>query len=139
MSNRVWVHQRMTTNAPFMALIPGGAASTTAQEVTPDSKPFIIHRSLAHRPSTRGDDNDITRAESFLIFVHDVPGDYLKIDNIIKELKTLFNNAKDEASGIARCTWVEDSEDFRDEDMGTILRYSRFQIRYLPTVQALGS
>lgn len=139
MSNRVWLHQTLLGDATLVGMVPGGFASTTHQEVTPALKPFLIHRVLAHRPATRGDDDDITRAESFLLFVHDVPGDYMKIDDILARMKVLLQNYKNAEQGIARVTWIEDSEDFRDEDMGTILRYSRYQVRYQPGVADFGS
>ena len=114
-----------------MADLPGGVHQSTSLQKAPEQKPFIMYRSIAHRPRNRGDDGDITRDESFLVFVHDVPGDYLKIDSVLDQLRGLFVNAKDESEGVARCTWLEDSEDFRDEDMGTILKYARINIRYL--------
>lgn len=129
--NRSWVYGRMTGDATLMALLPGGVHSTTKIRETPHEKPFIMYRVIAHRPESRGDDRDLTNNENFLLFVHDVPGDYLKIDAILARLKELFQNAKDEAAGVSRGTWLEDSEDFRDEDMGTIMRYARFQVRYL--------
>lgn len=122
----------MNTSAPLLAAAPGGIHSSTALQVTPELKPFLMYRSIAHRPGSRGDDNDVTRDETFLVFVHDVPGDYLQIDAILEQLKTLFQNVKDITAGVAGCTWLEDSEDFRDEDMGTILKYARIRVRYLP-------
>jgi hypothetical protein len=130
--NRAWFYQQMTGNGPLMADLTGGIHQSTKLDKAPEHKPFIMYRSIAHRPRSRGDDEDITRDEVFLVFVHDVPGDYLKIDDILGQLKAIFNNAKDTEAGIARCTWLEDSEDFRDEDMGTIMKYARFNVRYLP-------
>lgn len=131
--NRTWFYQRMFTSPALTPLLPGGIHETTAIERTPHLKPFIIYRVIAHRPENRGDDQDVTRTENFLVFVHDVPGDYLRIDTLLRELKLLFVNAKDTAAGVSRVTWLEDSEDFRDEDMGTIMKYARFSVRYLPS------
>lgn len=129
--NRAWFYQRMTADATLMALVPGGIHQTTKVRETPHQKPYLMYRTIAHRPSDRGDDRDIANIENYLVFVHDVPGDYLKIDAILARLKYIFVDAKDQAAGISRVFWLEDSEDFRDEDMGTILRYARFSVRYL--------
>ena len=129
---RAWLYSQITGDASTLAMIPGGMHASTSLEKTPELKPFIMFRLSAHRPGNRGDDVDVDRLESYQLFVHDVPGDYLQIDSIIKRLKDLLVNVKDPAAGISRVIWLEDSEDFRDEDMGTILRYARIQIRYRP-------
>jgi hypothetical protein len=123
----------MVNDPTLSALLPGGVHQTTSIDRTPTQKPFIIYRVIAHRPDHRGDDQDILRSENFLVFVHDVPGDYLKIDNILRQLKLLYINAKDVNAGVGCVSWLEDSEDFRDEDMGTIMKYGRYSIRYIPS------
>lgn len=130
--SRSWLYQTMVNDSTLMALLPGGVHQTTAIKASPEEKPFVIYRTIAHRPGNRGDDLDVNRIENFLVFVHDVDGDYLKIDAILLRLKALFVNAKDVEAKVGCVSWLEDSEDFRDEDMGTILRYSRLSIRYLP-------
>lgn len=130
--NRTWFYSRMMGNAALLTDLPGGIHQSTALAKAPVLKPFAMYRSIADRPGDRGDDVDLTLLETFLVFVHDVPGDYLKIDEVLTKLRDLFVNAKDKSAGVSRCTWLENSEDFRDEDMGTILRYARVSIRYLP-------
>jgi len=129
---RAWFYQEMANDVAFMADVPGGVHGSTSLQKAPEQKPFIMYRAIAHRPRNRGDDEDVTREETFLLFVHDVPGSYMKIDDLLAQLRTKYVNRKDTANGVARCFWVEDSEDFRDEDMGTILRYARITVRYLP-------
>lgn len=130
--SRAWFYDQMADDAGFMALAPGGVHASTKLQEAPELKPFLMYRAIAHRPRNRGDDADITREETFLLFVHDVPGSYVKIDALLEALRTKYVNRKDTDNGISRCFWVEDSEDFRDEDMGTILRYARITVRYLP-------
>jgi hypothetical protein len=45
-------------------------------------------------------------------------------------LQRLFKDTIDQANGVVRSRWIETSEDFRDDDMGTILRYARIQVTY---------
>jgi len=75
-----------------------------------------------------GDDRNQAYTDSYQIFAHDTPGDYMKIDTILDLVRGQFDGVVDQANGIVRATWVEDSEDFRDDDMGTILKYCRIQL-----------
>lgn len=127
--SRVWVHQRMKNHAPLTALVSTRIAAATAQEKAPDTKPFIVHRAISELPDLRGDDTVRTRTDTYLIFVHDVPGDYMQIDQILSILRQLFENVSDQEENIIRSTWIENSEDFRDDDMGTILKYARIQVK----------
>lgn len=127
---RSWVYSTLSGDGTLTALIPGGVHASTSIDVTPASKPFLMYRSIAELPDLRGDDTHRTGTETFLIFVHDVPGDYLQIDAIVARLKVLLNNVVDQPNDIIRSTWIETSEDFRDEDMGTILKYCRIQVKY---------
>jgi hypothetical protein len=89
-----------------------------------------MYRFLPTVSEIMGDDAPKVFNQSFLLFVHDVPGDYLRIDQILKIVKDLFHNAVDAPSGVNICKWVDHSEDLKDPDMGTITRYSRFRIYF---------
>ena len=129
MAKRSWLHSTLTGHAPLTALVGTRIASATKQTVTPPVKPFIIHRLLADRPDMSGDDVTQTSQVSYLIFIHDVPGSYDRIDQIEDILRALFHNKVDQAQGVIRVIWEESSEDFRDDDMGTIMRYCRIAIK----------
>ena len=131
--SRTWVYQTLAGDTSLMAMAPGGLHASTSIDRTPAQKPFIMYRSVANIPDLRGDDGDQTSSETFLIFVHDAPGDYLQIDTAIARIKQLLGGTYDQASGIIRSIWLETSDDFRDEDMGTITKYCRIQVKYKPT------
>lgn len=128
--NRVWVVQRILDDSEMQALIGSRIHESTSLLQAPALKPFIMYRVLTHRPDLRGDDDNQANTESFLLHVHDTPGDYMRIDSVLKRLRTLFSHAKDKTARVISAEWIEDSEDFKDEDMGTILRYSRIQVLY---------
>lgn len=125
---RIWVYEQMQNSATLQALVPGGAHASTALEHTPHLKPFILYRQTSDVAFFRGDQRDQHRRTGYMIFAHDVPGDYLVIDDIIEELKILFQDTHDPANGIVESLWTETSEDHRDDDMGTIMKYARIQI-----------
>lgn len=130
MTPRVWIYSQMTGHAPLTALVGSRIHASTSLKAAPHVKPFIFYRSTSDIPDFRGDDGDVTRTGGVMIFCHDNAGDYMRIDTMIEALKTLFQDTSDQSQNIIRCTWIETSEDYRDEDMGTIFRWARVQIKY---------
>lgn len=148
---RVWVYDRMVDDAALMALVGttvvddndtpldlGDDITTivprvyqsTSLNATPHEKPFIMYRQTSDVQNFRGDDGDVIRQKGYMIFAHDVPGDYMRIDTVIDRLRALFGDVVDQAEGVVRSTWLETSDDLRDEDMGTILKYGRILVTY---------
>jgi len=122
----------MAGDATLTTLVPGLFHGSTAVDKTPTLKPFILFRVIADRPDLRGDDADQVESESFLIFVHNKPGDYLVIDTVVARLKVLFSDVRAPLNNppIIRSRWTETSDDFRDDEMGTIMKYIRIQVFY---------
>jgi hypothetical protein len=149
---RTWVYSRMATDPTLLTYMgtsvvtdpmntPGDPLDdvttitprvyqSTSINATPHLKPFIMYRQTSDVTTFRGDDNDMVRQTGYMIFAHDVPGDYLRIDAMIERLKVLFSNVVDQDEGVIRSSWVETSEDLRDEDMGTITRFARILVIY---------
>lgn len=130
MSTRTWTYQRMATDATLVALVPGGIHQTSAVEHTPVLKPYLIYRQTSDVPTMRGDGIEQHRTLGYMIFAHDVPGDYLLIDAIIERLKDLFMDVVDQANRVVKSLWIETSDDVRDDDMGTIMKFARIQVTY---------
>lgn len=131
--NRTWAYNRVQNDAAVTAEVGDRVYQDTSlreDEATRQlTKPFIVYRVWGLRPEFRGDDSDVKRREVFQFFVHDEPGDYLRIDRILKALYDLFADTRDQSAGIIS-EWLEMSEDFRDDDMNTIMRYCRIQVKY---------
>lgn len=148
---RVWVYDQMVDDAALMVLVgttvvddndtpldPGDDTTTivprvyqsTSLNAAPHEKPFIMYRQTSDVQNFRGDDGDVIRQKGYMIFAHDVPGDYMRIDTVIDRLRVLFGDVTDQAEGVVRSTWLETSDDLRDEDMGTILKYGRILVTY---------
>lgn len=101
---------------------------STSLDSAPKTFPFIMYRATSETPRFRGDDGDAVRATGYMIFCHDVPGDYLRIDEMLGELYRLFADTRDGASSIVRSQWIEVSDDLRDDDLGTITKYARILV-----------
>jgi len=126
--SRTWVYATMTGSAPLAAKVGTRIHQSTSIDRTPDVKPFIMYRQTSDISFMRGDDGDQVASNGYFIFVHDEPGDYLDIDATIAILRALFSDVVDQANDIVRCQWIETSEDFRDDDMGTICKFIRIQV-----------
>jgi len=120
----------MANDATLVALVPGGIWQTSALEHTPSLKPYLMYRQTSDVQRMRGDDSEQHRTRGYMIFAHDVPGDYLLIDAIIERLKDLFMDVVDQANQVVKSLWIETSEDVRDDDMGTIMKFARIQVTY---------
>ena len=125
---RTWFYTQLSTPA-LVAMVPGGIHQTTELVRAPDVKPFLTYRTIANVPQLRGDDQDHAIQENYLVFVHDEEGDYLQIDAVLEALRQLFKSVNGDPEVIS-VTWLENSEDLRDADMGTIMRYGRYQVNY---------
>lgn len=123
---RSWTHGRLTDVAAvdLHALIPAanifGAGSL---EGSPAVKPFIMQR---FGPKVRRiPEGPYSRTVS--IWVHDVPGDYLRIESALGLIRPLLEGQVAEAGAIS-CEWAGDSGDLADDGYGTITRYTSFTL-----------
>ena len=128
MSTRNWFYQKMAGSPSLVAMVPGGIHQTTSLNVAPHLKPYLMYRQTSDVSTFRGDGEEQIRSNGYMLFAHDVPGDYLRIDAILEECKLLFQDTVDQPAGVAKSLWLETSDDTRDEDMGTITKFARIQV-----------
>jgi len=126
---RSWVYGKMTGHSPLTTLVGSRIYESSMLQETP-TKPYIMYKMFVTQAEMMGDDRPKVFNQSMQVFVHDVPGDFLRIDDIIRILKDLFHNASDKLAGVEIVRWLDSSEDFKDSDMGTIIRFIRFRILY---------
>jgi hypothetical protein len=136
---RTWVFQRMVNDAG-----PGGVAEMVTNPGDPQAEPRIyedkyLNNSPALKPFivyAMGNDTaepgmGSAHRQFLIIYVHDEieGGDYLQIDEVLKRLKKLFDDADgDPAHGVMTCHYLETSRDLEDDQMQTVVRYIRFQL-----------
>jgi hypothetical protein len=67
------------------------------------------------------------------VWVHDSPADYERIDGALRRLRTILGSieavrvgASD--SGLHTIVWEGDSDDLRDDEVGTITRWAQFRL-----------
>lgn len=67
------------------------------------------------------------------VWVHDKPADYELIDQTLRRLRTLLGSLEavrvdGGSAGLHTVIWEGDSDDLRDDEVGTITRWTRFRL-----------
>lgn len=129
-ADRVWLYQRLIqADSPMPAWCGDRMFQGESMDGPPKTKPFLIYRM-----GNTSADNQLrwrARRQYFTVYLHDEakPGDYTRIDEGISALiPWLEGSPPAPDSGILEVHWLETSADFDDREMGTILRYVRFQL-----------
>lgn len=103
------------------------SAGAILEDSVPE-RPFAVVRMGA---STRGMGH--VRARNVVISVHDDPGDYTRIDRILKSIYGRLQGAEhltlEENEGeVMSCQWSSDSDDLFDPGFRTIMKQSTYAI-----------
>lgn len=129
---RAWQHA-LLLNPTVTALLGNGAASVFQMSSftdVPEDKPFLVHRLGLNIPELTDNNRAVAMSSPSAVWIHDLPGDYGRIDLIAEEIKNVFQNA---APGkVIQATWMSLGEELRDPEMGTILRVATFRLAYTP-------
>lgn len=128
---RVWVAQTLITSTVITDIVGDRVIqgeSIGAPLPRPERKPFLVYRMGNTSP-----DNlvRVARRQYFTVYCHDEadPGEYTRIDTLIQAVMDTFEAAPAAPEyNIIEARWLENSSDQDDREMGTILRYARFQL-----------
>lgn len=125
---RVWVYQTLIAAEPLTNIFGDRMFQGESLDGAPKTKPFLIYRMGNTSP-----DNDlhVARRQYLTVYCHDEaqPGDYTRIDEGIQTVMDVFQAAPPAPEyHLLECRWLENSSDQDDREMGTILRYARFQL-----------
>ena len=122
---RTWLFGLLESSTALDQYVEGRIWQNTAIEHVPEFKPFVLYRYGARTSPLRGDDDVAIFSQIVQITAHDYPGDYSQIEEILEVVRGLIT-----PSTQPTVTWLDDSEDLRDDDFGTILKWSRYQLTY---------
>lgn len=95
---------------------------------TPQARPFLQLRWGTNEIGLNK--TDVSR-RNLLIWVHDIPGDYGRIDSIVRRLRALLPTLEGQFDGsgwLMAAEWTGDSEDLSDDGHETITRYTGFSL-----------
>lgn len=95
---------------------------------TPQDRPMIVLRWQAVSAGIGPVNQRVLQ-----VWVHDVPGNYQRINEALKRLRTILTrvqgvNVGDATDWITSIRWEGDSDDLRDDEAGTFTRNAQFRI-----------
>lgn len=98
---------------------------------TPQVRPFMTIHWGNTNPGIQG--FDLVNERDFQVWVHDAPGDYTKIDNILSRIRVLLMGTEATYTNtpgrwITGVEWMGDSDDLNDDEQDTITRYGEFRL-----------
>jgi hypothetical protein len=105
---------------------------TSHDEDTPQERPFMILRWGATDVGLNDWDTGVgSNLRRLSVWVHDDPGDYVRIDQAVARVRTLLTSVHGAYTGtigqyIGQIDWNGDSDDFKDDIVGTITRNSSY-------------
>jgi hypothetical protein len=123
---RTLIYQAIINDPELISYGITGTSSFAVDVDTPQSRPF-----LQLRWGVNAIGLDVSTRRSLVIWVHDQPGDYTKIDAIIFRLRSLIPSlvpSRDAQGWLQGVTWEGDSEDLTDDGHRTIARNTSFTL-----------
>jgi len=129
MGRRTWLVNTLGSSAPLVTFIPinrmlQGESLVTAQI----AKPFLVYRFGNRTNEALSEELPEVTRQFFSVYLHDVPADYSRIDEMEMALIHALNLSRSAEQGIITTQYLETSRDLDDQALGTIYRYVRFQL-----------
>lgn len=129
-SSRVIAFQAFRNTPDLVELVEDRikAASSVDKQM---KRPLIAIRAHTDFPpagSSHGG-RSFGRREYMQVWAHDDPGDYQRIDQILRLCRDALETV-DPFDDFLEAKWIETGVDLRDDRMESIMRYSRFQFTY---------
>jgi hypothetical protein len=119
------LYQTLIAYPDFTDRCPGGIyeIGSIISTQKPKDRPFSVLR----LSFTQGRIPQLAKVAYAAVWVHDNPGTYVNIDAALVAARKALEAAPAQENFL-QAKWLEDSIDFRDDDLGTIVRYCRFQL-----------
>lgn len=134
MTARTFIYKKLTSS-PVVDHVGGAddprvfAKKTMASAV--EEHPFIVYKLGVDSNEDLSENIEISR-QYLQIWVHDVNldthADYMRIDQIIADIKKALFRANSALDGIWITTFIETSQDFNDDTLNTLFKYARFHM-----------
>lgn len=95
---------------------------------TPQPRPFLNLKWGTTNPASFG---RVATQTALVVWVHDEPNDYERIDAICRRLRVLLEQLvgqQDTNDYVSQITWTGDSQDLKDDGHRTIARQSTYRV-----------
>lgn len=124
---RQFVYETLSGNAPIQAVVADRVFQGESMLVAEMAHPFLVYRIGNETNELFSEDTLRPHRVFFQVYIHDRGGDYMRIDDLVKLVIDALVGGPYPAYKILRVNYLETSRDLDDAEMGTILRYVRFQ------------
>lgn len=129
---RTWVYQTLKLSG-LWAPTEGRVYQTSTVTKVPDKAPHAFYR-MGLSSGVLHTDWPVV-STPFQLFLHDVPGDFMRIDDMLEYARvalTILPPLYPEPR-LIRCEQLEVSEDISEDPLtGTISKYARYRLVHLP-------
>jgi hypothetical protein len=125
---RSLIFSTIVTDSELIAAGIDAATSFAVDVDTPQTRPFL---QIRWGKTDVGLSRTAVGRRTVVIWVHDEPGDYTKIDNILARIKELLPTLEGQSNGsgyVIAVEWTGDSEDLADDGHGTITRNTSYSL-----------
>ena len=132
MTARTFVYQTLATIPSITE--PGGEPRVFAKKSMTslvEDCPYIVYKLGYSAAEDLSETIDADR-QFMQVWVHDFhdgkTADYMRIDAVVKEVRSAFKLASSPEDGVIAVRYLETSQDLNDETLNTVMRYVRFQL-----------
>jgi hypothetical protein len=126
---RTWVHSRLTTYSPLVAITSDRVWQQGAILTAQEARPYLVHHFGNNTDEGMYDEDSFQPNRQFLqVFIHTDQGDYGPIDDIVPLVKEALLVLAGKPAELIGVQYLETSQDLQDDTLQTYFRYMRFQL-----------
>lgn len=124
---RTWVYDKLRLNAPLLLLVPVGSIyGAGSLQGVPANKPFVVINFGPESPMLKDGFSPVATGQFATVYVHDSPGDFLRINQILNAIREALIGQVVGVGGIC-AEWLGDSADLADDVYKTNMRNGEYK------------
>lgn len=135
MTARTFLYSTLTSTPGVTELIGGDDPRVFAKKSMTSSieqHPYVVYKLGNNTNESLSESDDTVSRQFAQIFVHDHSdgevADYMRIDQVLAEIKKAFNLASSPEDGVIAVQYLETSQDLDDQTLNTVMKYVRYQL-----------
>ena len=124
---RQFVYDRLSDDVAIAAVVDDRVKQGESMIIAELTVPFLVYR-IGNETSEQFSEDPLEPHRVFFqVYIHDRGGDYTRIDDLVPLVIAALKGGPYPEYKILRVNYLETSRDLDDAEMGTIMRYVRFQ------------
>lgn len=128
MNWRTFVFGRLNASAPVkLDVLDGYIFGAGSLRGSPDKRPFLVIAFSSEFGEINDGDVPVVTSQLLTLWAHDDPGDYTRIDRVLRNSQLALQGPVVEQGGIF-ARWQGNSGDLADPTYGTIVRNSEYKL-----------